>query len=115
MSYENAARHANGTFWGDAFYEEEDDRASDDLNNELWDQLHKLMRGDGIVVTLLRALEEVTDDRADRDEYRDLLPLLKFDYMGHSSRFGDADRAIERTFRDVPPRSEEIVARRNQC
>ena len=115
MSYETAARRANGTYWGDAFYEDEDDRTRDDLDNELWDRLHELMRGEGIFATILKALEEVTDDRPDRDEYRDALPVLKFDYQGATASLPEVDRAIVRAFRDIAPRGEEIVARRNQC
>lgn len=113
MSYETQARHSQGTYWGDAFYEDEDDRASDDLNNELWDRLHELMRGRGILATILSALEELSDDRADRDEYRDSLPLLKFDYQGATASLPDVDRAIVRAFKEIAPRSDEIIARRN--
>ena len=57
MSYELQARRANGTVFSDAYYEDEDQRAEDDLGNELLERLRELQRGDGIFLSILEALE----------------------------------------------------------
>ena len=114
MSYELQARRANGTVFSDAYYDDEDQRAEDDLDNELLDRLRELQRGDGIFLSILEALEELTDDRGDRDEWRDLFPFLKHDYQAASSRLRSLDDGIIREFKDIAPRDEEIVARRER-